>query len=93
MSPSERELCEKEIKELLDKCLIEPSKIPWASRAFVVNRHSKIKGGKPTLVVNFKPFNKVLEPVHYPIPNKSSLLQRIEGCTIFSKFDLKVGFY
>ena len=26
----ERELCEKEIKELLDKGVIEPSKSPWA---------------------------------------------------------------
>ena len=93
MSPSEREFCANEIKELLDKGLIEPSKIPWACRAFFVNKHSEIKRGKPRLVVNFKPFNKVLEPIRYPLPNKSSLLQRIAGCKIFSKFDLKYGFY
>jgi hypothetical protein len=29
----------------------------------------------------------------YPLPNKSSLLERIKGKTIFSKFDLKYGFY
>ena len=93
MSPSEREFCANKIKELLDKGLIEPSKSPWACRAFVVNKHSEIKRGKPKLVVNFKPLNKVLEPVRYPLPDKSSLLQRIAGCTIFSKFDLKSGFY
>ena len=31
MSPSKRELCANEIKEKLDKGLIEPSKSPWAS--------------------------------------------------------------
>ena len=43
--------------------------------------------------MNFKPLNKILEPVRYPLPDKSSLLQRIARCTIFSKFDLKSGFY
>ena len=38
MSPSKIELCANEIKELLDKGLIEPSKSPWACRAFVVNK-------------------------------------------------------
>ena len=93
MSPSEREFCVKEIKELLMKGLIEPSKSPWACRAFVVNKHSEVKRGKPRLVVNYKPLNVVLQKVRYPLPDKSSLLQRITGCTIFSKFDLKSSFY
>ena len=44
-------------------------------------------------MVNFKPLNAVLEKVRYPLPDKTSLLQRIAGCSIFSKFDLKSGFY
>ena len=93
MSPSEREFCSKEIKELLAKGLIEPSKTPWACRAFVVNKHPEVKRGKPRLVVNYKPLNAVLQKVRYPLPDKSSLLQWITRCTIFSKFDLKTGFY
>ena len=50
MSPSERYFCASEIKELLSKGLIEPSKIPWACREFVVNKHSEIKRGKPGLL-------------------------------------------
>ena len=57
MSPSERE---KEIAKLLEKGLIEPSKSSWACRVFVVNKHSEQKWGKPRLVVNYKPLNKVL---------------------------------
>ena len=93
MSPSEREFCANQIKELLDKGLIEPSKSPWACRAFVINKHFEIKRGKPRMVVNFKPLNKVLKPVCYPLPDKSSLLQIIAGCAIFRKFDLKSCFY
>ena len=93
MSPSEREFCAKEIKDLLEKGLIEPSKSPWACRSFVVNKHSEIKRGKPRLVVNYKTLNAILQKVSYPLPDKASLLQRIAGCTIFIKFDLKSGFY
>ena len=93
MSPSERQFCDAEIKELLAKGLIEPSKSPWACRAFVVNKHSEQKRGKPRLVVNYKPLNAALQKVRYPLLDKASLLQRIIGCTIFSKFDLKFVFY
>ena len=40
MTPSERAFCKQEIVELIEKGLIEPSKSPWACRAFVVNKHS-----------------------------------------------------
>jgi hypothetical protein len=35
----------------------------------------------------------VLADDTYPIPNKSSLVTRIAGAKIFSKFDLKSGFW
>ena len=93
MSPSEREFCASEVKDLIKKGLIESSKSPWACRAFVVNKHSEIKRGKPRLFVNCKPLNAVLQKFRYPLPDKASLLQRITSCTIFNKFDLKSRFY
>lgn len=93
MSPSKRESCANEIKDLLSKGLIEPSKSLWACRAFVVNKLSEIKRGKPRLVVNYKLLNAVIQKIRYFLLDKFSLLQRIAGCTIFSKFDLKSGFY
>ena len=93
MSPSERAFCAKEIKDLLEKGLIEPSKNPWVCRSFVVNKHLEIKRGKPRLVVNYKPLNVILHKVRYHLLDKASLLQRIARCTILSKFDLKSGFY
>ena len=43
--------------------------------------------------MNYKPLNKVLADDTYPIPHKSSLVNRIAGAKIFSKFDLKSGFW
>jgi hypothetical protein len=93
MSPTEIQTFQQEINDLLQKGLIEPSKSAWACRGFYVNKHSEKKRGKMRLVVNFKPLNKVLQNIRYPLPNKISLLQRIKGKTVFSKFDLKSGFY
>jgi hypothetical protein len=40
-----------------------------------------------------KPLNKVLEWTRYPIPNKRDLINRLSGSIIFSKFDMKNGFW
>jgi hypothetical protein len=93
MSPAEIKICQEEISNLLQKGLIEPSKSPWGCRSFYVNNHFEIKRCKPRLVVNYKPLNKVLQPLKYPFPNKSSLLQKIRVNVLFGKFDLKSGFY
>lgn len=69
---------------------MNPQKVLWACHAFIVNKHSEIMREKPKLVVFLA---KVLQPVRYSLPNEASLLQRIPECTIFSKFDLKSGFY
>ena len=48
--------------------------------------------GIPRLVINYKPLNKALQWIIYPIRNKKDLLDRIHEATIFSKFDMKSGF-
>ena len=87
------EFCKKEIDTLLEKGLITPSKSPWSCAAFYVNKKSEIERGTPRLVINYKPLNKALKWIRYPIPNKKDLLNRISQAKIFSKFDLKSGFW
>ena len=54
MTPSpEKEFHAHEIKYLLSRALIEPSKSPWECKYFVVNKHSEIKRGKPILFGKF----------------------------------------
>jgi len=93
MNAEYQRLCAEEIKGLLDKELIRESTSPWNCYGFYVNKHSEQIRGIPWLVVNYKPLNKVLADDIYPIPNKSSLVTRIAGAKIFSKFDLKSGFW
>ena len=93
MSPELLEYCKKEINDLLSKNLIRPSHSSWSCATFYVQKASKIERGTPRLVINYKPLNKVLQWIRYPIPNKKDLIQRIYNETIFSNFDMKSGFW
>ena len=87
------EFCKKEIHDLLEKKLIRNSKSPWSCSAFYVQKNVEIERGTPRLVINYKPLNKVLEWIRYPIPNKNDLVHRLSEVVVFSKFDMKSGFW
>jgi hypothetical protein len=87
------EYCKKEIQELVDKGLIRKSKSPWSCSAFYVQKNAEIERGAPRLVINYKPLNNALKWIRYPIPNKKDLLARVHNAKVFSKFDMKSGFW
>ena len=93
MSLEDTALCKQEIEDLLEKDLIEPSNSHWGCVAFYVNKHSEQVRGKKRLVINYKPLNQFLVPRKYPIPLLNDLLRRVARAKIFSKFDLKSGFW
>lgn len=87
------ELCKTEIQNLLSKKLIRPSHSPWSCTAFYVNKNAEIERDVPRLVINYKLLNDKLKWIRYPIPNKKDLLDHLQDAIIFSKFDLKSGYW
>uniref|UniRef100_A0A151UGQ5 Polyprotein n=1 Tax=Cajanus cajan TaxID=3821 RepID=A0A151UGQ5_CAJCA len=87
------EYCKKEIQEYLDKGLIRNSKSPWNCSAFYVMNVAEQERGAPRLVINYKPLNKLLKWIRYPLPNKQDLIKRLNHASIFSKFDMKSRYY
>jgi hypothetical protein len=83
----------KQIQELLDANLIEPSESPHFSPAFLVNKHSEQKRGKRRMVINYKKLNDHTIGDGYLLPRKDELLDQIRGKKIFSSFDCKSGFW
>ncbi|KAG6742032.1 hypothetical protein POTOM_055316 [Populus tomentosa] len=83
----------KQIQELLDANLIEPSKSPHFSPAFLVNKHSEQKRGKRRMVINYKKLNDHTIGDGYLLPRKDELLDQIRGKKLFSSFDCKSGFW
>ncbi|KAG8650611.1 hypothetical protein MANES_07G056008v8 [Manihot esculenta] len=78
MGPRHLEICKKEIADC---------------PAFYVENAAELERGVPRLVINYKPLNKALRWVRYPLPNKRDLLNRLYEATIFSKFDMKSGYW
>ena len=87
------DVCKVEIEDLLKKGVIRKSRSPRSCPAFYVQKNAEIERGVPRLVINYKPLNKVLEWVRYPIPNKKDLVNRLDKAVVFSKFDMKSGFW
>nr|KYP56455.1 polyprotein [Cajanus cajan] len=74
-----------------EKGLIRNSKSPWSCLAFYVMNAAEQERGAPRLVINYKPLNKVLKWIRYPLPNKQDLIKRLNHASIFSKFVMKSG--
>jgi hypothetical protein len=93
MSQATTEFCRNEIEDLLRKSIIRKSKSLWSCSAFYVQKNVELQRGAPRLIINYKPLNKVLEWIRYPIPNKRDLINRLSGLVIFSQFDMKSEFW
>ncbi|KAH9680135.1 hypothetical protein KPL71_026431 [Citrus sinensis] len=93
MPPSELQLAQTECAELLAQGLIEPTTSPWACQAFYVNKRAETLRGKKRLVIDYQPLNQFLQDDKFPLPRKNSIFTYLQNAKIFSKFDLKSGFW
>ena len=93
MNPDHLALAKQELITFLTEGLIEPTTSPWACEAFYVNKHSKQVWGKLRTVINYQDLNHFLADDKFPLPNKSALFQHLSNAIVFSKFDLKAGFW
>ncbi|WVZ75481.1 hypothetical protein U9M48_023527, partial [Paspalum notatum var. saurae] len=80
-----------ELRELkLDKGFIRPSSSPWGCPALFVEK--KDQGGK-RLCVDYWPLNAVTIKNKYPLPHIDILFDQLAGAKVFSKIDLRSGYY
>ncbi|WVZ93550.1 hypothetical protein U9M48_039521 [Paspalum notatum var. saurae] len=76
--------------ELLDKGFIHPSSSPWGCPALFVEK--KDQGGK-RLCIDYQPLNAVTVKNKYPLPHIDILFDQLAGARVFSKIDLRSGYY
>ncbi|KAH9792641.1 hypothetical protein KPL71_004209 [Citrus sinensis] len=93
MSPSDLLLAKQECSQLLQQGLIESTDSDWACQAFYVEKRSELVRGKKRLVIDYQPLNSFLKDDKFPFPKIQTLFVHLQGARIFSKFDLKVGFW
>ncbi|WVZ89338.1 hypothetical protein U9M48_035759 [Paspalum notatum var. saurae] len=90
MAPDELKELKIQLQEQLDKGFIRPSSSPWGCPALFVEK--KDQGGK-RLCVDYRPLNAVTVKNKYPIPHIDIPFDRLAGAKVFSKIDLRSGYY
>ncbi len=67
--------------------MIRPSKSPYAAAFFI-----KKKNGKLQPVQDYRPVNTWTVQNKYPLPLIPQQIDRLWGCTLFTKFDIRWGY-
>ncbi|KAH8339636.1 hypothetical protein KR074_002916 [Drosophila pseudoananassae] len=82
-----------EIKELLQNGIIRPSRSPYNSPAWVVDKKGTDDNGskKKRLVIDFRKLNERTIADRYPMPSIPMILANLEKAQFFTTLDLKSG--
>ena len=79
----------KQLDEMLQKGYIRPSSSPWGSPAIFVDK----KDGSLRMCVDYRQLNDVTIKNKYPLPTIDDLFDQLSGAKVFTKIDLRTGYY
>jgi len=80
---------QRQVKELISKGLVWESLSPCAIPTFLVPK----KDGSMRMFVDSQAINKITIKYRYPIRWLSDMLDELHGLCVFSKVDLRSGYY
>ncbi|CAI7900352.1 unnamed protein product [Closterium sp. NIES-54] len=79
----------KQIEYLLDRKLIRPSTSPYGAPVLFTPKPD----GSLRMCIDYRALNKQTVKNKYPIPRIDDLLDQLRGATVFSKLDLRSGYW
>jgi len=94
LSPTQTQALQEHIQDLLRQKMVTPSSSPYSSAVFPIPK--KDANGKITetrWVFDFRAINAITIPDRYPLPIIEDLLNKVTGAELFSKVDLKSGYW
>ena len=86
---AQRKDCQNAVAQLLLDKVIRPSKSPWSSPVFL----KKKPDGTFRFLVDYRKLNAVTKKDCYPHPSAEELLNRLARHRVFTKLDLKSGYF
>ncbi|KAL4291663.1 hypothetical protein GQ457_14G020350 [Hibiscus cannabinus] len=89
MAPKELKELKVQLQELLDRGFIRPSVSPWGAPVLFVKK----KDGTLRLCIDYRKLNKLTIKNKYPLPRIDDLFDQFQGASVFSKIDLRSGYY
>jgi hypothetical protein len=94
LSVSEEEEVKRRISELLASEHIQPSQSPWAAPVLFAKKKDSGPGTAGLrFCIDYRGLNNVTQDDTYPLPKPDSLFARLQGAKVFSKLDLRSGYY
>ena len=89
MAPSELKELKTQLQELVNRGFIRPSISPWGAPMLFVKK----KDGTWRLCIDYRQLNKVTIRNKNPLPRVDDLMDQLQGVKVFSKIDLRSGYY
>ena len=89
MTLTELKELKSQLQELLDKGFIRSSVSPWGAPVLF----EKKKDGTLRMCIDYRQINKVTVKNKYPLPRIEDLFDQLKGAGVFSKIDLRSGYY
>ena len=88
LSQTKQEELHKFVVEHTKRGTIRPSKSPYKVQFFYIKK----KDGKLHLVQDYQPVNQWTIRNAYPLPLIPKLINRLSGCSLYTKFDIQWGY-
>ncbi|KAG8474961.1 hypothetical protein CXB51_031685 [Gossypium anomalum] len=89
MAPKELKKLKAPLQELTDKGFTRPSYSPWGALVLFVKKTEE----SMRLCIDYRQLNKVTVKNKYPLPRIDDLFDQLKEATVFSKIDLRSGYY
>ncbi|KAI0507940.1 hypothetical protein KFK09_014068 [Dendrobium nobile] len=89
MAPKELSELKVQLQELEDRGFVRPSVSPWGAPVLFMKK----KDGTLRMCIDYRDLNKVTIKNKYPLPQIDDLFDQLAGSSVFSKIDLRSGYY
>ncbi|GKB99164.1 putative reverse transcriptase domain-containing protein [Tanacetum coccineum] len=87
--PGEMKEMAKQLQELSNKGFIRPISSPWGAPVLFVKK----KDGSFRMCIDYRKLNKLTIKNRYPLPRIDDLFDQLQGSSIYSKIDLRLGYH
>ena len=90
LSYNEADALKKTLNEMLEYGWIEPSVSPYGAPVMLI---AKKGGAGMRMVIDYRQLNDITVKNRYPLPRHDEMIGRLHGAKVFSKMDLRSGYY
>ena len=88
-TPAKLEEIKKQVQQMLDFDIIQPSKSDWSAPVFLVGK----KDGTSRFSVDFRKINAITKKDAFPLPLIDQILDFLEEAQFYSSLDLAAGYW